>query len=398
MDDIAVVGAGIVGLATALRLRARAPRLRLHVLDKEPRAANHQTGRNSGVLHAGVYYDPKSAKARFCREGLAAMERFCDAHGVPRERCGKVIVATEARELPALERLEARGRANGVTLHRVGPERLRELEPRARAVAALHVEDTGIVDYRRVAEAMRRALEADGVTFSFGARLIEARDEGTHWHLETTARAIEARAVVACAGLYSDRVARLFGLDPGLAIVPFRGEYFRLIGEAADCCKGLIYPVPDARFPFLGVHVTRRIDGTVDAGPNAVLAFAREGYTWADVHPRELAEALAFPGTRRLLARHWRMGAGEAWRSLRRRAFARSVARLVPGVGAEHLEAAPAGVRAQALRPDGTLVDDFAIVEGRRCVHVCNAPSPAATASLAIGDHVAARALERMQT
>lgn len=396
MNDITIVGAGIVGLASALRLLSRRSHLRVTIVDKEPEVALHQTGRNSGVLHAGVYYAPGSHKARFCRRGLGLMERFCDEHGVAWERCGKVIVATSEDELPALERLQERGIANGVGLARIGPERLRELEPHATGVAALHVHDTGRVDYRDVARAMRRALDAAGVNWALGARVVAAADEGTHWQIETSEGTQRARWVLGCAGLQSDRLARRFGLDPELAIVPFRGEYFELVGDAAAWCRTLIYPVPDPRFPFLGVHVTRRIDGRVDAGPNAVLAMAREGYSWTAWDARDLSGVLGFAGTRRLIARHWQMGAAEVWRSLNRAAFARSVARLVPGVRAEHLRPAPAGVRAQALRADGSLVDDFAIVDGSKCMHVCNAPSPGATAALAIGDHLAERLLARI--
>lgn len=391
--DVAVIGGGIVGLATAMALRSRYPDARIVVLEREPALCQHQSGRNSGVMHSGIYYRPGSARARLCRDGLRRMEAFCDAEGIPRERCGKVIVAVDDDELPALDALEARGRANGVACERVGPERLAELEPHAVGRAALHVPEAGIVDYVAVARAMARRLHAAGVALVCRAQVRGIGVGPNRAVVATTRGDAEVRAVVSCAGLHSDRVARMTG-RPDVRIVPFRGEYYELAPDARRLCRGLIYPVPDPSLPFLGVHVTRSIDGGVHCGPNAVLAFAREGYTLGDVDLRDLWETLTWPGFARLAGRHASTGVAEMVRSASRTAFARAAARLVPEIEAGHLVRAPAGVRAQALGRDGTLLDDFVVHRDGRAVHVLNAPSPAATASLAIGEHVAARAAE----
>ncbi len=388
--DVAIVGGGIVGLATALALTEQAPRLKLAVLEKEARLAAHQSSHNSGVIHAGIYYRPGSYKARLCVEGAKLMTAFCDAHGIRYQRCGKVIVATSPEELPRLEQLYERGVANGVPgLARIGPERLREIEPHAIALAALHSPATAIVDYAEVAAAIGRAVAARGVEVLTGARVEAiARADGL-LVLETTRGPLKARGLVNCAGLYADGVARLAGVRGDVEIVPFRGEYYTLRPERRGLVRGLVYPVPDPAFPFLGVHFTRTIHGGVEAGPNAVLALAREGYSYRHIRPGEVARMLAYPGFWRMAARYWRTGLHELYRSLSKRAFVRALQRLVPEVREADLEPGGAGVRAQAVERSGRLVDDFRIVEAAGAIHVLNAPSPAATASLAIGRYVA---------
>jgi L-2-hydroxyglutarate oxidase len=393
--DAVIVGGGIVGLATALALLDARPGMRCIVLEKEAEVAAHQTGRNSGVIHAGLYYKPGSMKARACARGRALLERFCERHDVPFERCGKIVVATNAGEVPRLDELEKRGRANGLAgVKRIGPEELREYEPHATGVAALHVAETGIVDYRAVARAYARELEARGGAVIAGARATAVARRSGAVVVESTAGAVEARVLVGCAGLGSDRLARLAGLDVDVAIVPFRGEYWMLAPERAHLVKNLVYPVPDPAFPFLGVHFTRRIGDarSVEAGPNAVLAFKREGYTRSSFDLRDAWDIATWPGFWRMAAAHWRAGMGEQWRSLSRAAFARACAALVPEIVERDLVPGGAGVRAQAMTRTGALVDDFAFAEGERMVHVLNAPSPAATASLAIGEEIAARA------
>ncbi len=393
--EIAIVGGGIVGLATAWRLTRRRPDARVVVLEKERDVALHQTGHNSGVLHSGIYYRPGSLKARNCREGKRAMEAFCEQEQLPFERCGKVIVAVEPAEQAALERILERGRANGVRCEPIDAARLRELEPHAAGLRAIHVPETGIVDFGQVARRLAHRVREAGGTILTGARVegIEERADGVI--VRSTAGEVAARWLVNCAGLHSDRVARLAGRRPAVRIVPFRGEYWELIPAARGLCRNLIYPVPDPGFPFLGVHFTRMIGGGVECGPNAVPALAREGYRKSVIRPGDLLESLAYPGFLRLAARHWRTGAGEVWRSFSRRAFVAALRRLVPEVRAEHLAPAPAGVRAQALARDGTLVDDFLFDETARAVHVLNAPSPGATAALAIGERIVERLLTR---
>ncbi|MBK7404553.1 MAG: L-2-hydroxyglutarate oxidase [Phycisphaerales bacterium] len=387
---LVIIGAGIVGLATAYQAQRRFPALRVTVLDKEPAVAAHQTGRNSGVIHSGIYYKPGSLKASNCRRGKAMLETFCREHDVPFETCGKVIVATRDDELPALARIQDRGRANGVACERIGPDRLRNLEPHAAGIAALHVPESGIVDYPGVCRALVAEIERAGGRVQTSARVvaIETRPDGVT--LATTAGEYHATTLINCAGLHSDRVTALAGATPPAQIIPFRGEYYELAPEAHHLCRNLIYPVPDPAFPFLGVHFTRMIAGGVECGPNAVLALAREGYTWADIEPDDLAETLGYPAFWRLIARHWRMGLGEIHRSLSKAAFTHALQRLIPDIRERDLTPAPSGVRAQALAPDGALVDDFLIVRAAHTIHVCNAPSPAATGALAIGETVAA--------
>jgi L-2-hydroxyglutarate oxidase len=387
-----VVGGGIVGLAVAERLGSVDPDLDVLVLEKEPRIALHQTGRNSGVVHSGLYYKPGSKKAQNCRAGKALLEEFCRVENVPFERCGKVVVATREDELPALAELERRGRANGVELEQIGPQRLRELEPHAAGIAALHVPESGIVDYTAVCERLAARIVARGGTVATGVRVLglaEVHGSTPRQVLVRTSRGDEpADVAFNCSGLFSDRIARASGLPWRERIVPFRGEYFELVPAAHGLVKNLIYPTPDPRFPFLGVHFTRMVVGGVECGPNAVLALAREGYTWRDVSLRDTFDALTYPGFLRLAARHWRTGLGEVVRSLSRAAFVRALQRLVPDVRAEHLVPAPAGVRAQALDRKGSLVDDFVIEPHAAIVHVLNAPSPAATSALSIARHV----------
>ncbi|MFV2066540.1 MAG: L-2-hydroxyglutarate oxidase [Pirellulales bacterium] len=383
--DLIIIGGGIVGLATAFRFSERFPDKTALVLEKEPEIASHQTGHNSGVLHTGIYYKPGSLKAINCRQGKQAMEAFCQSEGIPYQLCGKVVVAVDPSELPALEQIQARGEANGVRCERIGPQRLAEIEPHAAGLEALYVPEAGVVDYRHVCERLAARIEDHGTTIVTAARVIGLRAEAGGVVVSTTAGNFGGRYVVNCAGLHSDRVTQLSGQKPEARIVPFRGEYYRLLPKAESLCRALIYPVPDPKFPFLGVHFTRRIDGSVECGPNAVLAFAREGYRKRDVNIRDLTESLTYPGFLKLAARFWRTGAGEYWRSLSKRAFVRALSRLIPEIRTEHLEAAPAGVRAQAVTRDGALVDDFLFQQTERVIHVGNAPSPAATASLNIG-------------
>ncbi|HXG01912.1 MAG TPA: L-2-hydroxyglutarate oxidase [Candidatus Binatia bacterium] len=394
--DVAVVGAGIVGLATVWALTERAPRTRVVVLEKEPGVGRHQTGHNSGVIHAGIYYRPGSAKARLCVEGGRLLTEFCDRHGIRWERCGKVIVATRPDELPRLAALYERGVANGVPgLALIGPERVRELEPHAAALQAIHSPHTGIVDYREVAAALAAEAERRGVTIETGAGVEAIGRAGDGFVLGTPRCEVAARRLINCAGLYADLVARRAGAAADVRIVPFRGEYYHLRPERRHLVRALIYPVPDPAFPFLGVHFTRTVHGEVEAGPNAVLAFAREGYRFGRVNPRELLGTLTYRGFWAMARRYWRTGAYEMYRSLSKAAFVRALQRLVPDLRPEDVVRGGSGVRAQAVSPDGSLVDDFRIVETADAVHVLNAPSPAATASLAIGRHIAALAADR---
>lgn len=393
-----MVGGGIVGLAVAHELLARHPRLRVVLLEKEPRVAAHQSGHNSGVVHSGLYYAPGSAKARTAVAGAERMKRFCAEHGVRVERRGKLVVATAESELPALGELARRGAANGVPgLAEIGPERLREIEPHAAGIRALHVPGAAVVDYREVAAKLAQAIAGAGGEVRLGAKVVGVRHGEREIVLLGSRGDLVARAMVSCAGLYSDRVAALEGERPAARIVPFRGEYYELVPERRHLVRGLIYPVPDPRYPFLGVHFTRRVDGAVEAGPNAVLALAREGYARRDVDVRDLAEMLAFPGFWRMAARHWRTGLAEQWRSFAKGAFVAALRKLVPDVEARDLVRAGSGVRAQALEASGRFVDDFRIVERPRALHVCNAPSPAATASLAIAEEVVRRAEVRFE-
>lgn len=396
--DVAVIGAGIVGLATSLRLLERRPDLRLVVLEREAEVAAHQSGHNSGVIHAGLYYAPGSQKALLCREGKALVERYCEERGIPIAWPGKLVVALDETELPRLAALKERGLANRVDgLEEVGPERMREIEPHIRGVRALWSPRTGITDFTLVTRAYADDVRARGgaIELSRPVTAIERRPDALV--LATARGPVQARTVIACAGLWADRVAALTGerTKDSPSIVPFRGDYYTLSPEAAALVNGLVYPVPDPRFPFLGVHLTRRVDGQVWAGPNAVLAFRRTGYRRRDISLRDLAEALGNPGFRSLARRFWRTGAAEMWRDWSKGAFVREVQRFLPELRGDQVRFGPSGVRAQALGRDGTLVDDFDLAGGDRVLHVRNAPSPAATSSLAIGERLAADAIER---
>lgn len=388
--DIAVIGGGIVGLAAAREMLQRRPGARLLLLEKERRLGMHQTGHNSGVIHSGLYYAPGSLKATACVAGAAALVRYCEQKDIPFERCGKVIVALDEQEIPRLEELARRGEANGVPgLEMIGPERLRELEPHVRGVRALWSPNTGIVDFRRVAAAYAADVQAAGGEIRTGHAVTGIRRVGGRTRLTTSAGEVDAGVVIACAGLYADRVAGLGGAKPDPRIVPFRGDYYVLRPERRSLVRNLIYPVPDPAFPFLGVHFTRRIDGAVWLGPNAVLAFARQGYRIGTLNPRDLAQTLTFPGFQRLARRYWRTGLAEMWRDVSKRAFLASLQAYIPSLEMADLLPGPSGVRAQALAADGTLVDDFVIDTARGVFHVRNAPSPAATSSLAIGSMIA---------
>jgi len=393
--DVVVVGGGILGLATARRLLQSRPGLRLVVLEKEQSVATHQTGHNSGVVHSGIYYAPGSLKARLCTAGKALLEAYVAERGLPYDRCGKLIVALEERELPRLAELERRAAANGVEGFRLldGPE-LREVEPNAVGLRALHAPGTGIVDYRAVASALADDIAAAGGELRTATEVVRVTERTRELAVETTAGALTSAAVVGCAGLQSDRLAERAGTSPPVRIVPFRGDYYTLRPAARQLVRGLLYPVPDPAFPFLGVHFTKLIDGRVIAGPNAVPALAREGYRRAAFDLHDAASTFGYPGFWRFARRNVRFGAGELWRDVVKRAYVRDMQRYVPAVRVEDVEFGPSGIRAQALARDGRLVDDFVVERTGRQLHVLNAPSPAATASLAIAEHVAGQAAE----
>ncbi len=384
--DVLVVGGGIVGLATAYALTRKEGR-RIVVVEAEPRLACHQTGHNSGVVHSGLYYKPGSLKAQNCTAGREAMYQFCADYGVAHERCGKIVVAVTEAELPALNELERRGRANGLDgmrrLH--GRSELQAYEPQVAGVEGLWVPQTGIVDFTGVTETYARLVVEAGSEVRTGSRVVDIKRDGAEMVVETSTGPMRARNLVNCAGLQSDRIARLSGLDPGLQIIPFRGEYYELVPEQHGWVRNLIYPVPDPRFPFLGVHFTRMVKGGVEAGPNAVLAFRREGYHKLDFSLRDCVDMATFPGFWHMAGKFWRTGAGEFHRSFSKEAFVSALQKLMPAIRTEHLKPGGAGVRAQAVTREGALVDDFRILEAERMIHVLNAPSPAATASLSIG-------------
>ena len=394
MHDVIIIGGGIVGLATGLQALRQRPGLRLAVLEKETRVAAHQSSHNSGVIHSGIYYRPGSLRALNCRRGYDLMLDFCREHGLPFDICGKIIVATEANERGQLDLIYRRGIENGLQgLRKIGPEETREIEPHARAVEAVWVPQAGITDYGLVARQYAKLIEAAGGEIITGVRVqhIEQRTDA----VTVTAANWEgsAKKVVTCGGLYSDKLARHSGEQPDVQILPFRGEYYDLKPERAHLVRNLIYPVPNPNFPFLGVHFTRMIHGGIEAGPNAVLAFRREGYSRWDIHPGELAEILAFSGFRRMARRYWRDGLAEMQRSFSKNHFVRALQHLVPDIRPDDVVPARSGVRAMACTPDGRLHDDFLLLEKKRVIHVCNAPSPAATASLAIGETVAKRVM-----
>lgn len=394
--DLAIIGGGIVGLGTALALQEAHPSLQITILEKEAEVGRHQTGHNSGVVHSGIYYKPGSLKARLCVEGARRMRDFCEANGVPFDAVGKVVVATEPAELERLDVLWQRGVENGVPgLRLIDAEELREIEPHAAGIRAIHSPATAITDYGLVAVAMRRRFEEAGGQVVFGAALERIRAGSDGVTLGTSAGPVEAGWYLACAGLYADRVARMAGVADDVRIVPFRGEYYMLRPDRHELVRGLIYPVPDPSLPFLGVHFTRTVHGEVEAGPNAVLAFDREGYTLLDVSLADTAQTLAFPGFWRLAGRYWKTGAYEYYRSFSKVAFVRALQRLVPDIDVDDVQRGGSGVRAQALAVDGKLFDDFVVRESPRSLHVLNAPSPAATASLAIGSYLEEQATTR---
>jgi len=393
--DLAVIGAGILGLSTARELLQRHPRLKLAILDKEAHIGKHQTGHNSGVIHSGIYYAPGSLKAKLCTQGSREIYRFCEQRGIPTDRCGKVIVAVDESELPRLDNLYERGQANGVEgLEMIGPERLKEIEPHCAGVKALFSPNTGIVDYSRVTAAYAEDVNASGAEMLLGHEVVGIQLRPDSITIGTSGGDLEARRVIACAGLWADRVAQLTGGEPEPKIVPFRGDYWMLKEDKRHLGRNLIYPVPDPSFPFLGVHFTRRIeDGSVWLGPNAVLAFAREGYGRFELRPRELLESVRYSGFRKLAAKYWQTGLAEMVRDYNKGAFLRSLQRYVPELTAADMVPGPSGVRAQALSPDGALIDDFVFdVQGRQVIHVRNAPSPAATSSLTIARLIADKA------
>jgi len=395
--DAVIVGGGIVGLATAYRLLEARPQLKILLLEKESKLAAHQTGNNSGVLHAGLYYKPGSEKARCAVQGLQQMVAFCREHGIAHEQCGKIVVATEQNELERLENLWTRGNANGLQgLRKLNPKQIKEIEPHAAGLAAIHVPQEGIVDYPAVCEKLGELIRKAGGEIKLNSCVEKIISAGVKKVVESSAGNFGAKFVVACGGLHADRVVKISGQKPTAKIVPFRGEYYVIKKERQHLVRNLIYPVPDPKFPFLGVHFTRLIHGGIEAGPNAVLAFAREGYKWTDFNLRDFVESLSFPGLWKFLAKYPSLCGYEIRRSLSRAEFTRSLQKLVPEIRTEDIEPGGAGVRAQAMTPDGKLVEDFHFVEAPGMLHVINAPSPAATASLAIGQTICQRVLQRL--
>lgn len=386
--DKLIIGGGIVGLATALAIKARDPDCKLAILEKESDWATHQSGRNSGVIHAGVYYKPGSKKARFALAGNASMYAFCQTHNIPHDRCGKLIVATNQDQVAGLDSLQARATANGLDVRRIDKEAALEIEPHVNCVAALQVPSTGIVDYKTVAEKYAELLTALDVTLQLDCEVKGLKKFDWGYSLATSGGTIQTKYLVSAVGLFSDRMAKQSGLDPAMKIVPFRGEYWHLKDEKRDLVKHLIYPVPNPNFPFLGVHMTRLIDGSIHAGPNAVLAFSREGYSWGKINPRDVMETLTYPGFWKLAGSYMGEGIKEMYRSVVKAAFLRSVQELIPEIQSDDLVRADAGVRAQSLRSDGSLIDDFHLIEEQNALFVLNAPSPAATASLEIGAYI----------
>lgn len=387
--DFAIVGGGIVGLSTGLALSKRFPSALILVLEKENAWAAHQTGHNSGVIHSGIYYTPGSFKAKFARDGNRSMVDFCVEHDIPHETCGKVIVATKPGEIVIMERLYERGQKNDLSISKISAQELKDIEPHVQGLGALRVQSAGIVNYRQVCETLAQLISKAGGDLRLNMKVLQIQRRGSIIELITPTQTFNTKFLINCAGLHSDRVAKLDHVNPELQIVPFRGEYYELKPDRRHLVKHLIYPVPNPEFPFLGVHYTRMIGGHVEAGPNAVLAFKREGYRKTDFNLRDFAQVMAFPGLWKLGMKYWKEGGEEMVRSFSKAAFVRSLQQLIPEIQASDLTPAPAGVRAQALKADGSLVDDFFVVKGERSIHVCNAPSPAATASLEIGKYIA---------
>jgi len=390
MFDICIIGGGIVGLATAYQLSKKHPKLKLAVLEKETSLAQHQTGHNSGVLHTGIYYKPGSLKAINCRNGKKEMEQFCKEHGIDHELCGKIIVALNKEEVPRMQNIYKRGQENGVNCKIISREEILEIEPHVAGVQAIHVPECGIVNYKQVCLRLGEIIqEKEENKIFLGHQVTKIRKLGTSLVVDANGKEIECKHLINCGGLHSDKLTKLGGQKPPAKIIPFKGEYFELKEDSKHLCKNLIYPVPDPAFPFLGVHFTRMIDGTVECGPNAVLAFGREAYGKFDLNLKDLLESITYPGFQKMAMKHWKMGWGEMWRSYNKAAFVKALRRLIPEIEADHLSSAPAGIRAQAVSHKGALVDDFLIEENDRIINVCNAPSPAATASLNIGSTIA---------
>jgi len=397
MFDICIIGGGIVGLATAYQLSKKHPKLKLAVLEKETSLAKHQTGHNSGVLHTGIYYKPGSLKAINCRNGKKAMEQFCKEQGIEHELCGKIIVALNDEEIPRMQNIFQRGQENGVNCKIISREEMLEIEPHVAGVQAIHVPECGIVNYKQVCLRLGEIIqEKEENKIFLGQQVTKIRNMATSLVVETDKQQIECKHLINCGGLHSDKLTKLGGQPPPAKIIPFKGEYFELKEDAKHLCKNLIYPVPDPAFPFLGVHFTRMIDGTVECGPNAVLAFGREAYGKFDLNLKDLLESITYLGFQKMAIKHWKMGWGEMWRSYNKGAFVKALRRLIPEIEAKNLLPAPAGIRAQAVSPRGALVDDFLIESNDRIINVCNAPSPAATASLNIGSTIMAQLEDRI--
>ena len=396
--DLCIIGGGIVGLATAYQLSRRCPMLRLAVVEKESQMAKHQTGHNSGVLHTGIYYKPGSLKAINCRQGKLAMEQFCREQGIEHELCGKIIVALKDEEVPRLQNIYQRGQENGVNCKMITREEMLEIEPHVAGVRAIHVPECGIVNYKQVCLRLGELIaEKEENQILLGHLVMGIQHRSGGLVIQTNLAEIECRFAINCGGLHSDRITEMEGKKPPAKIIPFKGEYFELKESAKHLCKNLIYPLPDPQFPFLGVHFTRMINGTVECGPNAVLAFGREAYGKFDLNIKDLLDSIFYPGFQKMAMKHWKMGWGEMWRSYNKGAFVKALRRLIPEIEAKHLTSAPAGIRAQAVSPEGVLVDDFLIQENDRFISVCNAPSPAATASLNIGSTIMAQIEARIK-
>ncbi|MEH7122210.1 L-2-hydroxyglutarate oxidase [Bacillus sp. JJ1773] len=396
MYDFAVVGGGIVGLSTGMALYKRFPNAKVAIIEKESVVADHQTGHNSGVIHSGIYYKPNSFKARFARQGSKSMTEFCQTHRIDHDICGKVIVATKQEELSLLENLYKRGLQNELAIQKIGVDELKEIEPYVNGLAAIRVPQAGIVNYRQVSEKFAEIIHNHGGEIHINTKVVKMHEESDQVVIETNRGTYRASIVINCAGLHSDRVAAAAGYKTDMKILPFRGEYFKLKPEKRYLVKHLIYPVPNPKFPFLGVHFTRMISGEVDAGPNAVLSFKREGYKKTDFNAKDLMESLCFPGLWKMASKFAKEGFDEYVRSFSKKQFTKSLQELIPEIQEDDLIPAPAGVRAQALRSDGSMVDDFHIIVGKRTIHVCNAPSPAATASIEIGKEVVKRIPEQL--
>jgi L-2-hydroxyglutarate oxidase len=396
MQDVIVIGGGIVGLATAMKLTEKKPGIKLLLLEKEQQLCAHQTGNNSGVIHSGIYYKPGSLKATNCRTGYRQLINFCDENNIKYDLCGKVIVATNQDQLPALENIYQRGIENGLSgLKKISKEELNEIEPHVNGISGVQVTETGIIDYTVVSLKYAEIIKKNGGSIQLGEKVNNIKINRDKAILETDKGRYETKLIVNCAGLYSDKIAKMTGQDVSIKIIPFRGEYFKIKKERHHLVKNLIYPVPDPNFPFLGVHFTRMIDGGIEAGPNAVLAFAREGYKKLQISLPELTETLMWPGFQKVAAKYWKTGFGEMYRSFSKTAFTRALQRLIPEISKNDLEAGGAGIRAQACDREGGLIDDFLIYENEHAVNVCNAPSPAATSSLSIGDTVSNLVLKR---